>query len=206
MSATPSKKGPKASERLTALEAQMVPIIENTNATARRTGEMEMIIYNLSRESEILREALQLFHEKLDAVITLTNKSEPLTDDNINAAVVEAKTVDLANRVKVQLEEGKIALAEEINENSFVVGRELNKDGTVANPRLQFIMGRLVPELQEKFTGIKTGELVTTEGEDKLDIEIMEIYDFVEQELELPENFEDGADSGHASEEEPTKE
>lgn len=191
----------KASERLSLLEEQMIPMMENLNAAAKRIGELELTIYSLSRESEILREALQLVHEKLDAVISLS-KNPDLSDENINQTVIDTKVAAMEDKVKEQLELGNLVVADEIGEESFVVSRELNKDGSVENPRLQFLMGKLTPELKSKFLGVKTGELVSGE-ENKLDIEIAEIYEFVEpkQEIAEQENKGEGADNVSSGEE-----
>lgn len=184
------QKKMKATERLSLLEESMINIIETVNATTKRTGELELIIYNLSRESEILREALQLVHEKLDAVISLSG-NDNYSDENISQSMIDAKVEGMAAKVKEQLDLGNLEVIEEIGEESFVVTRELNKDGTVENPRLQFLMAKLTPEMKAKFVGVKAGELVAGD-DDKLDIEISEIYNFVEKEETAILHKEDG--------------
>lgn len=171
----PEEKLQKSKERLENLTEQSM-------ATARRVGEMELILYNIARENEILKDALQLLHEKLDAVITLQNKGLPLNDSNINEAVVEMKENSLKERVTEMLQQGSIKPVEVVGEDSLIVSRELSKEGKVENPRLQFLVGRLVDELKTKFVGKKVGELIRGE-ENKLDIEIMEIYDLVPRSL-----------------------
>lgn len=171
----PEEKLQKSKEKLESLTEQSL-------VTARRVGEMELILYNIARENEILKDALQLLHEKLDAVITLQNKGLPLNDDNINEAVVEMKENSLKERVTEMLQQGSIVPVETVGEDSLIVSRELNKEGKVENPRLQFLVGRLVDELKSKFVGKKVGELIQGE-ENKLNIEIMEIYDLVPRNL-----------------------
>jgi hypothetical protein len=168
-------KKPKASERLSAIENALVP-------TQRRVGEMEMIMFNLSRENEILKDALQLLHEKLESVIVLVNEGRTLSNQNINEKVVLLKEQALKDKVQQMVDAGQIKEAEEATDNSLIVARELNKDGTVENPRIQFLTSRLIEELQNKFVGKKVGELVKAD-EDKLDLEIMEIYDITINEI-----------------------
>jgi len=175
------QKKVKASEKLSMLEEKYMVV-------GRRVGEMELILYNISRENEILKDALQLIHEKLEAVISLSNDGAVLTSDNINDKVTSLKEQDLKNKVDQMLEKGAIETTEEIGENSFVVSRELNKEGQVINPRLQFLTSRLSEELQSKFVGKRAGDLVVGE-EDRLDIEIAEIYNFVEQKLDPKEEL-----------------
>ena len=165
----------KASERLSAIESALVP-------TQRRVGELEMIVFNLSRENEILKDALQLLHEKLESVIALSNEGKSLSNNNINEKVVMLKEQALKDRVDDLVNAKQITAAEEVTDNSLVVARELNKNGTVENPRIQFLTSRLVEELQNKFIGKKVGELIKGE-EDKLDLEIMEIYNVTINEL-----------------------
>lgn len=165
----------KASERLSAIESTLVP-------TQRRVGELEMIVFNLSRENDILKDALQLLHEKLESVIVLSNEGKSLSNNNINEKVVMLKEQALKDRVDDLVNAKQITAAEEVTDNSLVVARELNKNGTVENPRIQFLTSRLVEELQNKFIGKKVGELIKGE-EDKLDLEIMEIYNITINEL-----------------------
>jgi hypothetical protein len=169
-------------EKLQKSKEKLENLTEQSMATARRVGEMELILYNIARENEILKDALQLLHEKLDAVITLQNRGLPLNDSNINEAVVEMKENSLKERVTEMLQQGSIKPVEVVGEDSLIVSRELSKEGKVENPRLQFLVGRLVDELKTKFVGKKVGELIQGE-ENKLDIEIMEIYDLVPRNL-----------------------
>jgi len=169
-------------EKLQKSKEKLENLTEQSMATARRVGEMELILYNIARENEILKDALQLLHEKLDAVITLQNRGLPLNDSNINEAVVEMKENSLKERVTEMLQQGSIRPVEVVGEDSLIVSRELSKEGKVENPRLQFLVGRLVDELKTKFVGKKVGELIQGE-ENKLDIEIMEIYDLVPRNL-----------------------
>lgn len=191
-------------ERLQKSKEKLEAVSEQTLTTARRVGEMELMVYNLSRENEILKDALQLLHEKLDAVIALQNRGLPLSDDNINQIVVELKENELKQRVDDMLERGTIKSSEVVGEDSLIVSRELSKEGKVENPRLQFLVGRLIDELKNKFVGKKIGDLI--QGDDnKLDIEIMEIYDLVPQELgKVDANQELPVEDGTSSEEENT--
>lgn len=184
---------PKASERLSAIESALILFDGNIHKTAKRVGELEMINFNLSRENEILKDALQLLNEKQLAMIALINEQKPLTDENLNEKVTVLKEAVLKEKLDNEVKNGNITPTDVVSDNSVLVGRELNKEGVVENPRLQFLVGRLVDELKDKFIGKKVGDLI--EGEEgKLDIEISEIYDFVEKELELSqEEVEDAA-------------
>tara|TARA_R100000951_G_scaffold115132_1_gene122208 strand:+ start:588 stop:1166 length:579 start_codon:yes stop_codon:yes gene_type:complete len=178
-------KKPKASDRLAAMETAVFQQEELLNNTARRAGEMEMIIFNLSRENEMMKDALQIIHEKLDAVISLSNGGEALTAEAINEKITEQKVDSLKSGIEKGLEANQIEKADAIGANSLVVSRELAKTGEVENPRLQFMTARLNEDLVSKFVGKVVGDLIKGE-EDRLDLEIIEIYNFVEQELAPP--------------------
>ena len=194
------QKKPKAGERLDALEVAFSQQSEMLTATARRVGEMEIIMYNISRENEMLKDALQLTHEKLDAVITLQNEGQPLSTDNINAKVTEMKELALKQKIDDMVENGNIEPVDTVEENSLIVSRELSKEGELVNPRLQFMVGRLVEELKSKFVGKKAGDMVEGEG-DKLNIEILEIYKVVEQQIPAQQEVEEGTEETTSSEE-----
>ena len=176
------QKLPRSKEKLETLTEQALN-------TARRISEMELIVFNIARENEILRNALQLIHEKLEAVISLQNNNQSLTNENINEAVVKMKEASLKEKIDAMVKEGTIELADTVGEDSLIVSRELSKEGKVENPRLQFLVGRLVDELKNKFLNKKVGDLIV--GEDnKLDIEIMEIYNLVAKPMTSENNQE----------------
>lgn len=179
----------KASERLSSIEQSLMIFDSNINQIAKRIGELEMINFNLSRENEILKDALQLLNEKQLGMIGLLNEGKELSDENINDKITILKEAALKEKIDKEVKDGKLKPVDVVGDNSVLVSRELTKDGVVENPRLQFLVGRLVEELKDKFVGKKVGDLVLGE-ENKLDIEITEIYDFVENELVGQENSE----------------
>lgn len=176
-------KKPKATERVSAVEKNLI-------STQRRVGEMEMILFNLSRENEILKDALQLLHEKLESVIALSNEGRVLTADNINEKIVLIKEQSLKNKVENMVESGQLTSTDKVTQDSLIVARELNKQGEVENPRIQFLVGRLVEELQNKFLGKEVGYLVKSE-DDKLDLEIMEIYNVTTEQISAQQQTEE---------------
>ena len=107
----PEEKILKSKEKLENLSEQAL-------ATARRVGEMELILYNIARENEILKDALQLLHEKLDAVIDLQNKGLPLLDENINTAVVSLKEKAMKDKIDEMLQNGTIKTTEVVCDDS----------------------------------------------------------------------------------------
>lgn len=166
----PEEKLQKSKEKLEALSGE-------TLSLARRLGEMELIVFNLSRENHLLKQGLSLLNDKLDAIVNVQKESLTLTDENINGAMVKIKENSLKEKVEEMLSRNMIEKSESIELDSFVVGRELDKEGVVENPRIQFLISSLSDYFKEKLLGKKAGDLIT--DEDKLDLEIVEVYKVV---------------------------
>lgn len=160
----------KASEKLKLLEDRLFQ-------AQKRVGQLELVVYNSSRTNDILKEALQLLDGKLNAVVSLIQSGGQLTEEQINGTIQQLKVESMQKQVNDAVEQGFLKPSEEVTLNSFVVIRELTKEGKLANPRLEFPMRELVEEVQNKFLGKKVGELVIGPP-DKYDGEIVEIYEF----------------------------
>jgi len=180
MNSNTEVKKVKASEKLAFLESDLTSTKELLSKVARRTGELEMIIFNLSREKDVLNDALQLMHSKTNSIVALLKEGKALTDENIEEKVVEIRENDLKNKITELVENGYAEPSDETSEKSLIVARELNKDGGVENPRIQFLVSTLIEDLKEKFLGKKVGDFISN-GEDKLDMEILEIYNIVDK-------------------------
>ena len=73
------------------------------------------------------------------------------------------------------LAQGVIVPQEQVADQSFVVGAELNDAGETINPRLQFGLFALRPELREKLKGSRAGDVISLE-EGKLKFKVLETY------------------------------
>jgi hypothetical protein len=68
---------------------------------------------------------------------------------------------------------------EEINDLSLMVLREVDPDtGEVANPRIQIAFQLLAETTKNLIRGKKAGDVVAM-GEDKLSLEVLEVYNIV---------------------------
>jgi hypothetical protein len=171
---------PKPSEKLSALENGLL-------GTAKRVGELETLVYSLARENDMIRDAFSLLNQKMNSALELITEGLAPTDENINRKSVEMKVSNLTRLVEDFVADGRLSLSHEVTLNSFVVGRELKKDGTVANPRFQFPVKGLSEEDQLKIIGKKTGDLLEgpQDQENSLSLEITEVYDIIEAKMEL---------------------
>ena len=152
---------------------------------AQRIDDMErglMALYqtadNMARDLMTIKEAIKLLGNKLDAVVKASNRGEQLNDEVISKIMVENNIEELKNKVTDLVNQGILQAAEEVTANSFVVGREVDENGTVQNPRMQFVVSALAPNVKDKFPGAKVGQTLELE-EGKWKFEIQEVYSLV---------------------------
>lgn len=129
----------------------------------------------ITRDLMTIKEAIKLLGNKLDSVVKASNRGEPLTDDTISKIMVENNIEELKEKVQNMVNNGVLAVTDAATLQSFVVGRELNDDGSIANPRYQFIVNALNPDVREKFVGAKAGDILTLQ-EGKWKFEVLEVY------------------------------
>lgn len=129
---------------------------------------------NLIKDILDIRKAVQLLHSKVTALAKASIQGEEPNDETLNRIMVEGNIEDLANKVTGLVEQGLLSKDETIGENAFVVGQELDDAGNVINPRLQFAVQALKPEVQAKLKGLKVGE--TVQIQDNLKFTVLESY------------------------------
>lgn len=130
---------------------------------------------NMARDMMTIKEAIKLLGNKLDAVVKATNRGEQMTDEVISKIMVENNVEELKNKVQDLVNQGVLVAAEEVTTNSFVVGREIDTDGKVQNPRMQFVVSALAENVRAKFPGAKVGQTLELE-EGKWKFEVQEVY------------------------------
>lgn len=151
-------KKPNASQRLETVEVNVQELLAYLN--------------NLSRDFQVMREAVKLLGNKLDAVQQATG----VTDDQVAALMIQNNVKELQEKVQGYVDQGTLVKSEESNERSFLVGKEIDDDGKVLNERVQFAAGAMRDELRAKVMGKKVGDKVQF-SEGTLSLEITEIYE-----------------------------
>jgi len=160
---TPNKQQDPAVSKKTA--AQRIESLENAFMSLYHTAD------NIARDVLTIKEAVKLLGNKLDAVAKLGG----MKDDDIAKVMIENNIEDLKDKIDNLVKNGVLTAEEVVQENSFVVGREIDQDGTVVNPRLQFTLKAMPLTTQEKIKSSKPGDIVIVE-EGKLRFEILETY------------------------------
>jgi hypothetical protein len=143
----------------------------------RAVGASFQTMDNMTRDILTIKEAIKLLGNKVDAIVKAlqTSMSATINDDVISKIMVENNVEELKNKVTDLVTQGILAPQDEVDDNSFLVGREVNDIGEVVNPRLQFTLQALVEDLRGKLKGARPGNVVTLQ-EGKLRFELLETY------------------------------
>jgi len=143
---------------------------------------LDHALYNQTKQLSMIRDALSLLHEKVNAMITLMSLGHTVTDQAIDQLIEQKRIEDMKKKVEDLVSASSLERAEEVSEKSFLVVREMNGEtGTVINPRLQFAVSILNQESIQKLIGKKVGDSVKFVEDNPAIIEIEEIYNVVLQ-------------------------
>lgn len=165
MSQKPKKQ--TAAQRIEALETQLLGAGQNFQV--------------LAGEIDNLRQTMTALARRLNASITVGEKGE-ISNDAVNQLLVEENTSELKGKVDYLMEQKVLEEAKEsdIHERSFVVGRELDEEKNVINPRIQFAIASIAPEIKALLIGKKVGDVVQN-SDDGINLEVVEIFDIAQK-------------------------
>ncbi len=133
---------------------------------------------NMTRDILSIKEAIKLLGNKVDSIVKASERGQPLNDDILSKIMVENNVAELKEKVTGLLAQGILAPQEVVDDNSFLVGREVNDSGEVVNPRLQFTLQALQEDMRAKIKGSKPGDVISLQ-EGKLKFEVLETYSVV---------------------------
>jgi hypothetical protein len=124
----------------------------------------------------------------VDSIISASSQGQQVNDDVVNKIMTENNVQELKQRIESLKASGQLAQGEEINELSLMVLREVDPDtGEVANPRVQIAYQLLAESTKELLKGKKAGDVIAM-GEDKLNLEVLEVYNIVVPEQQVAAN------------------
>lgn len=178
----PAKKAeaPKAPAPMTA--AQKLEALENMFMTQNNQIDI------LADEIDRLRNQLVAVNKRLNSTIQAAEQGG-ISNDSVNKVILAENMRELESKITFLVEQGVLVRNDEavISEKNFVVGREIDTSGNVTNPRVQFSVSSIDPEVKKQMIGKKAGDVVAySESEDSL--EITEVYDI--KEPKKKKNFE----------------
>jgi hypothetical protein len=164
---TPEETPRTAKERLEDLEVTMAQLLNVSDY--------------VTKDIMNLKTALKLLHGKVDAIVKASVAGEEITDPTLERIMQESSVAELANRVTNLIVTGLITKEEQVSGNSFLVGCQVDDDGTVKNPRVQFSLKSLTPEFQAKLTGGKAGDSFKFKDTDTVSFKLLESYKIAEE-------------------------
>lgn len=130
---------------------------------------------NMTRDIMVIKDAVKLLGNKVDSIVKATERGQPLNDEVLAKIMIENNVSELKEKVTGLVSQGILAPQESVDDNSFVVARELSDSGEVVNPRIQFALQAVQEHLRSKIRGSKPGDVLVLE-EGKLKFELLETY------------------------------
>ena len=128
----------------------------------------------MARDLMTIKEAIKLLGNKTSALATAAN----ISDEIISKLMVDQNVAELKQKVTVLIEQGILVADENLSDSSFLVGQEVDGEGKIVNPRIQFTLGSLSEEIRNKIKAGKVGEAIDLQ-EGKLKFLITEAYQIV---------------------------
>ena len=131
----------------------------------------------LADEIDRMRQLITALNKRLNASIQAAEGGN-LTGDSVNKIILNENVKELEDKVAFLIDRGVLKKNDEspITDKTFLVGRTIDTEGNVVDPRIQFSVGSIDKVIQDKLANKKVGEIVSYEdGEPSL--EITELYD-----------------------------
>lgn len=138
----------------------------------------------MAEEIDRLSGTVMALAKRVNAIVRSGDEGQQISSKQVNSLLVSDAAKELEGKVNFLVDQGILSLDgnSEINDLSFVVGREINSEGEEVNPRVQFAVKSLEKDGQEKVLGKKTGDLVA--GDDGISMEILQVFAITEPKTE----------------------
>mgnify|MGYP000461383818 CR=1 FL=1 len=172
-----------AAQRIEGLEDAVLQINDRSTHNAKFLANsidlLKKEIEELRQSSYELKQTLRALAKRLNATIQAGEQGQ-MKGEMIDNLLVEESINELKAQVSFLQENGVLLRSEsgEIEERSFVVGRELDEEKNVINGRIQFAVTAIVEDARHSVMGKKAGESVT--NADGTTLEILEVYSIAE--------------------------
>jgi hypothetical protein len=177
---------------------------KDTRTASQKISDLENVVMglyqtvqNMTKDLAELKNNARLTNNKIASIIKASSSGEQVSDEVISRLMVENNVEELKLKVTNLVGQGVLESEQEVGEDSFVVGSELDESGTVVNPRLQFALKALSAELAEKIKGSKPGDVLNLE-EGKMKLKVLETYKIV-----IPKDSENTGSESSENEESP---
>ena len=177
-----------AAQRVEALEKAIVDLGETSDA---QTQNIEF----LAKQMDGLKQTIGALARRLNATIK-SGEAGGVSNETVTKLLVEENVQELKDKVEYLKEQGVLEDTKDttIGDRSFIIGRELDEDSNVINPRMQFALASLTAEAKEKVSGKKSGDVIKDFSGDGLVLEITEVY-AIAAEKEQKKDFEESKEA-----------
>ena len=171
-----------AAERIKVLEKMVDDLNQDIQQLAGLNNTNVKNIQTLLEQNEGFRQALSALARRLNATIQSGEKGT-INNEAVNQVLVDENIRELKSKVDLLKKNGIIEEDPKgtVGERTFLIGREINKEGEEINPRMQFAVASLTPEGKEKVNGRKKGDVVDNFSGDGSNLEIKELYHIAEE-------------------------
>lgn len=172
-----TKKKLEAKKEASLTAAQRIEVLEKTTAAIRQMIEV------MANEMDKIQQSQLALAERLDATLKVSSAGQ-ISEKAVDQFVVEKKIKEMADTVEALVKQGALVPADEITENSFVIGKELTKEGEVISARTQASTQSLAQPIREALVGKKKGDLISFE-QNELSFMVEEVYSVAKQNSQL---------------------
>ena len=142
------------------------------------TGKLILSVEDLMKKSEeanLVKEALKLLNRKTEAIVQAAAPESGISDASVSSILIKLNVSDLIVQTAGYVAAGHLKATDAVTADSFLACEEINSEGTVVNPRIQFRLDSQPKETQDSLAGKKAGDLVSF-GEKKFSVKILEVY------------------------------
>ena len=164
-----------ATQRIEDLEKVVTALYQATSQLQNVVGALQNGTQAIQNDTVLIKEALKLINKRTEAIIQVAAPESGITDAVVSALVVKMNVADLTEQVKNYVAQGQMTATDTVAVDSYLVCEELDKEGNVVNPRIQFRLDGQDDNTRAALLGKKVGE-VANFGEDRFSAKLLEIY------------------------------
>jgi hypothetical protein len=164
---------------------QRIEILERQVIKLGQLIDQQVVI--LAKEIDTLREVIVKLNQRINATIQ-AGEGGSLSNDVVDNIMIKNDIKKMETDVEYLVKSGVLKKDNETpaTENTFVVGRNVDKEGNIVNPRLQFAISTLEnEEIKKMFIGAIVGNVIKAQVEGDSDIEITELYSITQPEKDI---------------------
>ena len=182
LSAALAEKPATAAQPVKQNAAQKIEALENMVMAQNQNIDM------LADEIDRLRQLITGLNKRVNASIQAAEQGE-VTGESVNKIIMNENMKELEAKISFLVDQGVLERNDEleISEQTFVVGREIDAEGNVVNPRVQFAVNSIDKDVRNRLMTKKAGDVIGY-SETEPSLEITEVYQIIDPKIK--KNFE----------------